>query len=538
MTYGTIFCYRGFIVGSTKTGTSADLVLLNAGVITVDPARPEARAVAVAGDRVLSVGSIEEVRSVAARNATVVDCQGLTLLPGMIDAHCHLLAMARTHQDLDCRPENAPSIAAIQGLVRSRAVAVPPGTWLRGQGYDGLALAEGRQLDRWDLDEAAPHHPVRLDHRTGHATVLNSLALGIAGIHRNTADPVSGIIERDPASGEPTGVLLDMADFLRERLGNTRDPASLEAGVRAASNQLLAYGITSLQDAGADNGVQRWTTLRELQESDALPVRVTMFCGSSRMEELIDAGLTWGTGGSWLRLGHVKIMLTLTTGALSPSLEELRQMVRLAHQAGFPVAVHCVEQEAVAAAAEILANARTGGPGPTVRDRIEHCAECPPELVAHIRRSGAAVVTQPGFIYWNGPMYRQQVPQRLQPHLYPAGALRRAGVPVAFGSDAPVIDANPWPAIYSAVTGLTRDGRPLGDGGLQTRTVPVETALLMYTLTAAEAEGAAAHKGSITPGKLADLTLVDADPRAVKPDALKGIRPILTVLGGKVVWEA
>jgi predicted amidohydrolase YtcJ len=111
-------------------------------------------------------------------------------------------------------------------------------------------------------------------------------------------------------------------------------------------------------------------------------------------------------------------------------------------------------------------------------------------------------------------------------------------VPVAFGSDAPVIDANPWPAIYSAVTGLTRDGRPLGDGGLQTRTVPVETALLMYTLAAAEAEGAAAHKGSITPGKLADLTLVDADPRAVKPDALKGIRPILTVLGGKVVWEA
>ena len=537
ITYGSIFCYRGFIVGSTKTGKSADLLLLNARVITVDPARSEARAVAVAGDRVLSVGGIEEVRSVADRNATVIDCQGLTLLPGMIDAHCHLLAMARTHQDLDCRPENAPSIAAIQGLVRSRAATVPAGSWVRGQGYDALSHAEGRQLDRWALDEAAPRHPVRLDHRTGHAAVLNSLALGIVGIHPDTADPVSGIIERDPASGEPTGVLLDMADFLRERLGNTRDSASLETGVRTASNQLLAYGITSVQDAGADNGVHRWATLHELQESDALPVRVTMFGGSSRMEELIDAGLAWGSGGPSLRLGHTKIMLTLTTGVLTPSLEELDDLVRSAHQSGFPVAVHCVEQEAVAAAAEILANARTGRYGSPVRDRIEHCAECPPELVELVRRSGAAVVTQPGFVYWNGPMYRRRVPQRLQPHLYPAGALHRAGAPVAFGSDAPVIDANPWPAIYSAVTGLTHDGRPLGDGGLQTRTVPVEIALRMYTLAAAEAEGATAHKGSITPGKLADLTLVDADPTAVEPDALKAIRPVLTVLGGKVVWE-
>ena len=528
---------------SARIGTLANLLLVNARVITIDPALPDAGAVAVVGERVLAVGGSKEVRHVTGRNARIIDCQGLTLLPGFIDAHCHLLALARAHQDLDCRPENAPSIAAIQELLRRLALALPAGSWLRGQGYDDLSLAERRHPTRWDLDRAAPEHPVRLDHRSGHASVLNTLGLRLANIRRDTPDPVSGVIERDPASGEPTGLLLEMADFLRDRLGNTRGQASLEAGVKMASKQLLGYGITSVQDAGADNGVHRWATMQRLQASDALPLRVTMFGGSPRMGELLEAGMACGSGGQRLRLGHIKIMLTLTTGVLSPSLEELGHLVRRAHQAGFPVAIHCVEQEAVAAAAEVLTHARGDGYRPPVRDRIEHCAECPPELAERVRRSGAAVVTQPGFIYWNGPQYRQRTPQHLRPHLYPAGALHRAGVPVAFGSDAPVIDPNPWPGIYSAVTGLAHDGHPLGVGEPQDReppaqTVPVVAALRMYTLAAAEAEGSAADKGSITPGKLADLTLVDADPRAVAPDALRNIKPMLTVLAGKVAWEA
>ena len=238
-------------------------------------------------------------------------------------------------------------------------------------------------------------------------------------------------------------------------------------------------------------------------------------------------------------MGHVKVMLSMSTGDLSPQPEDLDRLVRRAHQAGFPVAIHCIEQEAVAAAAGVLSEHRNDAFGTPVRDRIEHCAECPPDLLERVLQSGAAVVTQPGFIYWNGPEYRRRVEDNLQPHLYPAAALHRAGVPVAFGSDAPVIDSNPWPAIYSTVSGLSRDGRPIADDGHHKgRTVPVATALRMYTLAAAEADGVAAHKGSITPGKLADMVLVDADPLTIETETLKHIRPVLTVLGGEVMWEA
>ena len=206
-------------------------------------------------------------------------------------------------------------------------------------------------------------------------------------------------------------------------------------------------------------------------------------------------------------------------------------MVLAAHGKGFPVAIHCIEEDTIAAAAAVLAANRISG----LTDRIEHCAEGTPELVEAVRRSGAMVATQPGFIYHNGTSYRENVEQRLLPHLYPSGGLLRAGVPTAFGSDAPVIDPNPWPAIYSAVTRNALDGRPLSDEDVQA--VSVEQALRMHTLAGARAEALDAEKGSIAPGKLADLVLVNSDPSIIDPECLPDIRTILTIVGGSVVWE-
>ena len=176
-----------------------------------------------------------------------------------------------------------------------------------------------------------------------------------------------------------------------------------------------------------------------------------------------------------------------------------------------------------------------------IKDRIEHCAECPPELVAQVRRSGAIVVTQPGFIFWNGDRYRERVEPPLLGSLYPVGGLVRSGVCVSFGSDAPVIDPNPWPAIHSAVTRVTRSGRELCRGGRSGPTlqqeVSVESAIRMYTVAGACAEGTQELKGTIRRGKLADLVLLDRDPAGVNPSSLKDIRPVLTVLGGRVVWQ-
>ncbi len=506
------------------------LVLLNANVLTMDPDSPRAEAVAISGDRIVAVGSGADIRGLASRDANVIDCQGRTLLPGFNDAHIHLPGLARRLTDLDCSPFRASSIVALQTLIREHAEGLPSGTWIRGFGYDDLQPTDRRHPDRHYLDYAAPRNPVWLQHRSGHASVLNSRALELANVHRETPDPSGGVIERDEITGEPTGVLLECESFLRLQLGRIRRPEEFDEGMRATGRLLASYGITSVQDAGADNGIERWQSFLRLQANGALPVRITMFAGTERLDELAHNGLCHRSGNHKLRLGHAKIVLTLTSGRLHPDLAELKEMVAGAHHRGFPVALHCVEEEAIAAAAAVLEANRQPG----ILDRIEHCSEGIPELIDAVSRSGAMVVTQPGFVFHNGASYRQNVEGRLLPHLYPAGGLMRTGVGTAFGSDAPVIDPNPWPAIYSAVTRHTSDGKPMASN--DQHAVSVEQALWGFTLGAAEVEGTSGHKGSIAPGKLADLVLVDRDPTTLDPGDLPCTRTVLTIVDGRVVW--
>ena len=512
--------------------SETSLLLFNAHVITMDRFRPRAEAVAVSGERITQAGSNAEIACLASGRTWVIDCQGLTLLPGFNDAHCHLSGLARRLQDLDCSPPHAPSMAVLQARVKQWVESRPSSRWVRGFGYDDLRMAERRHPDRHDLDAAAPNNPVWLEHRSGHTAALNTRALRMAGIGMETSDPPGGVIDRDPSTGEPTGTLFEMRAFLRERLGNTRDPQEFESGVRAADKLLLSYGITSVQDAGADNGIARWRTFHSLQSNGILSGRITMFAGIERLAELADSGLVFGSACNRLRVGHAKIMATLTAGRLHPSFAELKSMVDGAHQRGFPVAIHCIEEESITAAAEVLLACRLYG----LVDRIEHCAEGTPHLVDAVKRSGAMVVTQPGLIYHNGPSYRQNVDARLLADLYPAGALLRSSVPTAFSSDAPVIEPNPWPAICSAVTRCTSDGLPLEPMNSNWQKVGVEDALRMYTIAGAKAEGMPAEKGSIAPAKLADMVLVDTDPLAISPASLPNITAVMTIIGGSIVW--
>ena len=332
-----------------------------------------------------------------------------------------------------------------------------------------------------------------------------------------------------------------MGPFLRQRLGRLRDKKDAEEGMARLGRLLLSYGITSVQDAGANNSPDRWEAMAGFQAAGLLPCRVTMMAGAGNLEEFVEQGRGWGDGDDWLRLGHVKIMLSLTTGAMQPDVAELGRMVDGSHRVGFPAAVHAVEEEAVAAAAQVFKE-NSGNARPLeAKDRIEHCAECPRELAAQVEHSGAMVVTQPGFVFHHGHRYRQRVDPHLLDSLYPIGSLHRRGVDAAFGSDAPVIDPNPWPGIYSAVTGLAGDGRALCEGaapGRQSNGVSLETALRMYTIAGARADGTQDVKGTIKPRKLADLVLLDRDPTAIEKEGLKDVRPVMTIVGGKVAWEA
>lgn len=528
---------------------SADSLLFNARVITLDPALPRAESVALAGDTVLAVGRRADLKKFRQSRTAVIDCRGYTLIPGLNDAHCHLLATAAALTGLNCGPPAILSLADLQQAICRRAGETPPGQWLRGYGLEPAALSESRYPTRWELDAAAPYHPVRLEHSSGHAAILNSYALALADIDAATPDPPEGIIRRDETTGEPDGVLLEMSSWLRDKLGNTRAPAELAAGVSRLSQKLLRYGITSVQDAGPHNGLAHWQTFQSLIQAGHFQPRLTLLAGIANLEQFASAGLSWGSGDDRLHLGHAKIMLTLTTGAPHPGPEELAELVSAAHSRGFPVAIHAIERETIAAVAALPAMAHPLPTNPIMgipaaarfipRNRIEHCAEAPPELLAKLRRQGVTVVTQPGFIYWRGESYRERVSPELLPHLYPITALAQAGIPLAFSSDAPVIDPSPWPALYSTITGNTAAGQPLVEdksGGPKSGLTATD-ALRAYTRGGAWAEGMETRKGIIRPGMLADLALVDTDLTRADAAALKDTQARLTLLGGAVVWD-
>ena len=196
----------------------ADLILKNANVITVDPRQPTAELVAIKGDKVLLVAGSEELESVTGAKTKVIDCQGKTVVPGFNDAHCHVRSFIRKLLSIDFSPPSVSSITDIKVALRHRAQSIPPGQWLSGTGYNEFYLAEKRHPTRWDIDEVAPHHQVVLSHRSLHACVLNSQALSLAGITKETPEPPRGLIDRDSNTGEPSGLLFEMLGYIREKV--------------------------------------------------------------------------------------------------------------------------------------------------------------------------------------------------------------------------------------------------------------------------------------------------------------------------------
>ena len=489
-----------------------DLILRNGVVHT--PAGGDA--VAIAGGLVVAVGTDSEVMRLADAGTQVIDCQRRAVVPGIVDAHCHLFAAAATFNSADCRPTTAPDIATVVSVLREAAPR--PDGWIRGYGYDDSPLGLGRHLTRRDLDAVATDRPVRVEQRSGHACVLNSAGLAAVGIGRDTPDPPGGVIVRDDA-GVPTGLLLELNGWLRERISPS--PGADTAALRRFAQGLLEYGITAVTDAGPENGIQRWQTFTDIVAAGVLPQRVTMMAGYPHIEEIRDAGLRYGDTvcNGMLTVGHAKIMLTASSGRLHPHPEQLSEMVAMAHGMSYPVAVHAVEQDAVVAAALAL----TDHPTPVGQDRIEHCGECPPGVAELVAQSGTLVVPNTGFLHYDGERYLRTVSDKLLAHLYPAGALHALGVPVALASDAPVVEPNPWAAMAAAVTRRTAAGAPIGGIGFPS----VAGALDKHT-----------GGNRIAPGYPADLAVVEPDPFTTLMADLPAVRAVATVVAGRVALRS
>ena len=511
--------------------STPNLVLYNANVITQDTSLPRASWVAVSRGLIAGVGFGIHPRELTGGATRAIDCQGGTLIPGFNDAHCHILATATSLLAVDCSPSAVTSIEDIAEQLKIRAADAPPESWIRGTGYNEFYLRENRHPTRWDLDAAVPDRPVRLIHRSGHAVVLNSRALALAGIHRDTPDPAYGIIERDETTGEPTGLLLEMDDYLEGAV----PPLSQEeiyAGIRRFNEQCLASGITSLQDATPGNSVERWRLFQEIKEQDLLTPSLTLMAGASHLTRFLEEGFAFGQRGPGMRLGAAKVVLTMTTGSLNPSREELHTIVGDAHRSGFQVAIHAIEMEAVEEAIEAI-RLQTQESGTGRRHRIEHCSECPPHLIERLAGCGITVVTQPSFIYYSGERYLSEVADDRLPWLYPIGSLNAAGVPLAAGSDAPVTPLDPITGIYAAATRRAESGNTV----LPDEALSVEDALGMYTLGSAYASLEERKAGSIENGKRADLALLDRDLTAIRPEEIRTTRVLMTIARGEVAWE-
>lgn len=510
--------------------TGPGLVLHNANVLTMDTAKPRARLVAVRDGRILAAGGNSLLAEFKRPDTRVANCRGKTVLPGFNDAHCHFFALAHNLLSVDCSPAAVKSIADIQSSIKRHAATLPHGTWITATGYDEFRLAEKRHPTRHDLDQSTRDHPVRLLHRTRMACVLNTAALALAGVSAETPDTPGGLIDRYD-TGEPNGILFHMNDWLEEVVPPLLQE-ELEHGVRQADQLNLACGITSFQDASISNDLRQWQMFRKLKEEKKLTGRVSVMPGFAALQEFIDSGLTSRQGDSGLRVGAVKLVVNEATGVLNPSQGELDKQVVHAARAGFQVAIHCIEANAVQSAVAALECCQAGGVA-LLRPRLEHCSVCPQPLVERMAAIGATVVSQPPFLYFNGDKYLSEVPPEEREWLYRFRSFAEKSLTVAGSSDSPVVGNNPLVGVYSAVTRKAQSGKSV----LPEERVPASRALEMYTTAAAYASFDESEKGSITPGKLADMVVLSADPAQVPLDEIKDIKVDMTIVDGQVVYE-
>jgi hypothetical protein len=503
------------------------LYLHDGRILTMDAARPVAEALAAAGGRVVAVGKRAEVEAATGRPGRgdeVIDLRGGCALPAFIDAHVHLLASAAARVSVDCGPERVRSIEELQAALRTRSAALPAGAWLRAVGYDELALRERRHPTRRDLDAAVPDRPARLLHRSGHASVLNSPGLRLAGIGNETPEPPGACIDRELETGEPSGLLLEMERELASRLPPLAEE-ELASGMAVLSGELLASGVTFVQDASAENGPSEWRLLRRLLEEGRLRQSVSMMEGLTRAGELPESDLE-----GRLRRGGVKIAPRELEHETAPGPQEMAALVRRVDGMGRQAVVHAVGRQTVAAAAAALAG--LGGDAVRARrHRVEHAGVCSPETALLLGELGATVVSQPGFLYWNGDSIQQRVAEADLPWLYPYRLLMKNGVRLAFSSDSPVAPPEALRTLRAALERRARSGAVLN----QEERIEAGEALAAFTRDAAWACGVEGERGSLTAGRVADIVVLSSDPSAPEVE-WDGLAVIMTLQAGEVSY--
>lgn len=551
------------------SGLAADLLVVNASIHTMDSARPIAEALAIVGNRIAAVGSSAEIRALGADRTRVIDAGGKLVLPGFNDAHVHFLMGGFSLSSIDLREAQSPRemAAKLAEYVKDK----PGGRWILGGSWDHEKWPGAPLPTREMIDAATPDHPVFVHRLDGHMALANSLALKLAGVTKETKDPPGGVIVRDPATGEPTGVLKDAAEDLMDRAIPERSFEEKHAAAVAASKYSASVGVTSLTDMSAGDDVGLYQYMLERGE---LQTRIYAIRSIVSWDVLAKTGVRAAFGGDMLRIGGLKGFADGSLGSSTALFFEpyddawhglpgreghgqdaratpnrgllfdqmlpegiMLDRVKGADRAGLQVMIHAIGDEANLRILDIYQKTADANGPRDRRFRIEHAQHLRPSDIPRFGRQKVIASMQSYHAADDGRWCEKRIGPERSRGAYAFRSLIDTGATLAFGSDWTVAPLNPLTGIKAAVTRQTLDGKH-PDGWNPEQKLTVDEAVHGYTTGSAYAEFAESVKGTLAVGKLADLVMLDRDVYRINPSEIDAAHVVLTILDGRIVHEA
>ncbi|MEE9218942.1 MAG: amidohydrolase [Acidobacteriota bacterium] len=532
---------------------AADRILLNARIWTGWKEHPEAEAIAIRADRIMAVGRELRVRRFVGPSTHVEDMRGRRIVPGFIDSHTHLIEGGRYLLGIDLR--NARNAREMAARVRRYAARLPVGRWIQGGNWDHERWGPALLPSRDSIDPGTPDHPVLVSRLDGHMALANSLALSLAGIRRDTPDPPGGLIDRDPRTGQPTGILRDAAIDLVLEVVPPPSIEELDGALAAALAHAALLGVTSVHDISSFEDLD---TYQRAHQRGNLTLRIYARTPLTEWRALLRQMREHGRGDEWLHLGGLKGYMDGSLGSHTAYFFEpyedapgthgllreelfpegaMLERIAEADAAGLQVSVHAIGDRANAMLLDFFETTRRrNGPRPR-RMRVEHAQHL---RAPHIPRFGGEDVIasmQPHHAFDDGVWAQKRIGAERCRTTYAFRSLLDSGARLAFGSDWPVVTLDPLQGLYAAATRHTADGRNPG-GWVPEQKITVEEALIAYTRDAAYAEFEEQHKGVLRPGYLADLVVLSRDILAMPADEIPQARVEMTIVGGLTVFSA
>ena len=527
-----------------------DLIIVNATIHTMDARQPLAEAVAIYGNRIAAVGLTKEIRQMAGTRTRVIDAGGRLVLPGFNDSHVHFLGGGFQLSSVDLRDANTPQEFAER--IRRFAEKLPKGRWITGGDWDHERWPGAPLPTKELIDPYTPGTPVFVSRLDGHMGLANSLALKLAGVTKETKDPPGGLIVRDPKTGEPTGILKDAAQsFIFSKIPEPSFEQKL-AAARAASEHAARLGVTSVQDVSAGDDVGVYQTLLDRGE---LKTRIYAVAPLGAWQRLSSTGVRAHFGSDMLRIGGLKGFADGSLGSTTalffepyndaPNTSglgsglpegEMLKRVQNADRAGLQIMIHAIGDRANDGILSIYEQVIKGHGARDRRFRIEHAQHIRRQDIARFATDKVIASMQPYHAIDDGRWAEKRIGRERALTTYAFRSLLDAGAVLAFGTDWTVAPLDPMLSIYAAVTRRTLDGKNPG-GWIPEQKITVEETVRAYTVGSAYAEFAENVKGTITPGKLADLVILSHDIFRIDPVEIEKTRVMTTIMDGRIIYK-